>query len=156
MNLKNFFNRITKKFRKDKEWEVSKDFHNSKLGGKALLFTNNVGLILLRDIQNDWDCVSDVISSVRDCRQSIPKEALIKFSGIQLIVETKEDISTDTISALENFGFMFQHTSVPCTEDGVYHSVFFQQHSDSWSKDFEDFLRTYPDFLRKKYEEMTH
>ena len=155
--FKKILNKVTKKFpRKDKEYQVAKDFHDSKLGGKALLFTNDVGLILLREIKDDWDCVSDVIGSVRDCRECLPKGSgsLIKLNGIQLVIESKEDITNDTVQALENFGFMFQHTTVPCTENGIYCSVFFQQQSDNWSKDFEDFLKTYPDYLRKKYEEI--
>lgn len=154
--IKKLLSKIIGKFRKDKEWEVSKDFHNSKLGGKSLLFTNDVGLILLRDIKDDWDGVTEAIGSFRNCRECLPKNSLIKFSGIQLVVETKDDISNDTIQALENYGFMFQHSDVPCTEEGVYHSTFFYQDADYWSKEFEDFLKTYPAFLRKKYEEMTH
>src|SRR3990172_11886422 len=121
--FKKILNKVTRKFtRKDKEYEVAKDFHNSKLGGKALLFTNNIGLILLREIKDDWDCISDVIGSVRDCRECLPKDSFIKLCGIQLVIETKEDISNDTVQALENFGFMFQHSSVPSTEGDIYYS----------------------------------
>jgi len=152
--IKRFLNKLSRKFKKDKEYEVAKDFHNnSKLGGKSLLFTNDVGLILLRNISDDWDCVSDVIGSVRDCRECLPKDSIIKFSGIQLVIESKEELSNDTIQRLENYAFMFQHSNVPCIEGQVYYSTFFLQSGDFWSKDFEDFLKTYPDFLRKKYEE---
>lgn len=153
--IKKLLNKISRKFKNDKEYEVSKDFHNSKLGVKSLLSTNDVGLILIRDIKNDWDAITEVIDSFRDCRECLPKESTIKFSGIQLVIETKEDMSNETIQGLENFGFMFQHSSVSFHGE-LCHSTFFQQVPDYWSKDFEDFLKTYPDFLRKKYEEMTH
>jgi len=155
--LKKLYYKIRNKFfKKDKEYEVAKDFHNSKLGGKSLLFTNEVGLIFFRNIKDDWDCVTTMVGTVRDCRECLPKNSIIKYGGIQFVIESKEELTDDTIQRMENFGFMFQHSDVPCIEGQVYHSIFFQQDPDFWSKDFENFLRTYPDFLRNRYKEITN
>lgn len=134
-----------------KEYELVKDFEKSRLGGKSALFRNGVGLIYVRNQLEKFDCISEAISMIDNCKDCLPKNSVIKFSGIQLAIETKEDLSDNEILALENFGFQYQGATVPFEEDEVWVSTVFAQDPDFWSKDFEDFLKTYHKYLHRKY-----
>ena len=137
-----------------KEWELVKDFKRSKLSGKGFTYKNGIGLIYLRNEMNKFDCVNEAISTIEHCKSCLPQNSIIKFSGIQLVIETKNELTNDEILALTNMGFLYQGSIVPFEKDEVWVSTVFAQDPDYWSKDFEDFLKTYPDYLQKKYKKM--
>lgn len=134
-----------------KEYELVKEFEKSRLGGKGCMFRNGIGLIYIRDQLEKFDCINEAITTIENCKDCLPKNSVIKFSGIQLSIESKEELSDDTIQALENFGFQYQGAIVPFDKDEVWVSTVFAQDPNYWSKDFEDFLKTYHKYLHRKY-----
>lgn len=137
--------------KKDPEYEVAKKFDKSSLGGKSLLFDNNVGLFFIREEFEKFDCIVEAVASIEHCKECLPKNSVIKFSGIQLTVESKEELSNDILKRLENYGFQYQGAVVPFDNDSVWVSTLFYQDPNFWSSDFEEFLKTYYNFLKKKY-----
>lgn len=137
----------------EKEYKVTEDFLKSRLRWKALLFSNKVGMILLKDIKNDWDCIGELLSNLQHCRESLPKNSSIKFGGIQFIVETDNELTKDEVSALEGMGFQYLGATVPFSDEFKWQSTLYLQNPDYWTKDYEEFLLTYHNFLQKKYEE---
>lgn len=136
-----------------KEYDITKDFEKSKLSGKACMFRNGIGLIFVRDQLEKFDCINEAITTIENCKECLPKNSVIKFSGIQLSIESKEELSENTVQALENFGFQYQGATVPFDKDEVWVSTVFAQDPNYWSKDFEDFLKTYHQYLSKKYKD---
>ena len=135
-----------------REAKVADSFAKSKLGGKGMLFRNNVGMMLFRNTKNKFDCLSEVASSLDNCASSIKQDAKIKFSGMQVVIETDEELSYNEIDALEGMGFQYLGAVVPFGEGEKWQSALFTQDPDYWSKDFEEFLLTFHDFCQKKHE----
>lgn len=137
----------------EKEFEVADAFDKSKLGGKSMLFTNNVGLFLVRNKNKNFDAISEAISWIGDASGCLPENSEIEVSGLQIILKTKEYMSDDLIKRLECSGYMYQ--SGTQTEDlngnMLWYSTFFLQNPDHWDQSFEEFLKTYPKFLQKKW-----
>lgn len=139
----------------DKEFEVAEEFKKSKLGGKSMLFTNDVGMFLVRNKNNNYDAICEAISWIGDAGGCLPENSQIDLSGLQLVLKTKDNLDNNTIQRLENFGYMFQsaHQSIDCDNKEVWYSTFFLQNPDYWDETFEEFLKTYPAFLNKKYKD---
>lgn len=140
----------------DKEFEVAEDFNKSRMGGKSMLFTNGIGMFLVRNKNKNYDAIAEAISWIGDAGGCLPENSAIDVSGLQLVLKTtKSDLDNSTIQRLENFGYMFQssYESIDRDDKPVWYSTFFLQNPDYWEKDFDDFLKTYPEFLQKKYKE---
>lgn len=139
----------------DKEFQVAEEFLKSQLGGKSMLFTNGVGMFLVRNKNKNYDAIAEAISYIGDASGCLPENSEVEISGLQLVLKTKKDLDKDTIQGLENYGYMFQsaHQSIDRDDNEVWYSTFFLQSPDYWDQDFDEFLKTYPDFLQKKYKQ---
>ena len=137
----------------EKQFEVAKDFEKSKLKSQTMKFTNSVMMSLINDVADDYECVSEVVHQILEVRECISKDAKIKFSGIQLIVENKGEMSKEVVEKLSGYGFIYQYGSF--YDDKNESTTIFGQSPDYWDKDFEEFLQTYNEFKRKKYEKLT-
>jgi len=139
----------------DKEFEVAQEFLKSELGGKSILFNNGIGMFLVRNKNKNYDAISEAITYIGDASGCLPENSEVEISGLQLVLKTEKDMDKDTIQRLENYGYMFQsaHQSIDSDDKEVWYSTFFLQSPDYWEKDFEEFLKTYPEFLQKKYKE---
>jgi len=135
-----------------KQFEVSEDFVKSKLKTQTMKFTNNVMMSLINDTDNDYEAISEAIHQVNEARECIPKDAKIKFSGIQLVIENKGEMSKETVEKLNGFGFQYQFGSF--YDDENESTTIFGQSPDYWDKDFEEFLQTFHEFKQKKYERL--
>jgi hypothetical protein len=132
------------------QFEVASNFIKSKLKTQTMKFTNNVMMVLINDVDDDFESISEAIHQVNEARECIPKESKIKFSGIQLVIENKGQMSNQTIDKLDGFGFQYQFGSL--YDDENEYTTIFAQSPDYWDKDFEEFLKTFHDFKQKKYE----
>lgn len=137
----------------DKEFQVAEDFKNSKLGGKSMSFVNGVSMFLVRNKNNNYEAISEAISCIGDANGCLPEDSEVVVSGLQLVLKTKKDLDSETIERLENNGYMFQsaYQGMDCDGSEVWYSTVFIQQPDYWDSDFEEFLKTYPEFLRKKW-----
>ena len=95
----------------EKQFEVTEDFDKSKLKSQTMKFTNDIMMSLVKDVNDDYECISEVIHQVLEVRECISKDAKIKFSGIQLVVENKGEMSKEVVEKLSGYGFMYQFGS---------------------------------------------
>lgn len=140
----------------DLEYEVAKEFLKSQLGSKTAKFTNNVLMYLKKDTQDDYECITETLSQLQNARECIPKDSKIVLKGIQLGIATKKgEMSDESTKKLENFGFQYMNEYVGTgdDEDSSMATIFAQtpEHFDTY---FDEFLKTYNDFCRKRSDEM--
>lgn len=133
------------------EFQVTKNFLESKLGSKTGKFTNKVILHIDKDEHDDYDCFSDLISQLHHARECIPNNAKIQLHAVQFGIVTMGEMEDKAIKKLEGFGWQYQSGGVGGKDDECVTTIFGQM-PEHWDQSFEEFLKTYPDFLRKKYE----
>ena len=132
--------------------EISDTFNSSTLGGMSISFLNGVSIFINRNRNESFDCISEMITTMEHLIDELPYSAEIQVKGIQFIIKTKEDISRECIRSLMD-NYLVQGTDIPSGngKEDFFYTTIFTQTPDWFDDTFEEFLKTYPEFLQKKY-----
>lgn len=136
-------------------FNLSKEFAKSKgVSSQSMLFTNDIGLFLIKNRKQVYDCLSEMMSACGELADLLPENSKMMIQGLQFTVTLREQASDELHKKMNGYGFHFQEERYTEDDEGeIAVSTWFYQLPENYDETFNEFLNTYPDFLKKKYED---
>lgn len=144
----------TKKYYSNIENVIDR-FYDSKLGAHSITFRNRIGMFLTKMTNGLDDSIMEVITEIHELSSILPYSAEIRISAIQFEIKTKSDLPRQMVSELME-RYVHQGTMFPYGKgiEDYYITKLFLQTMDYYDENFEEFLKTYPEFLEKKFRKL--